>query len=84
MLLKDHAPTLDQTRVISFQSPAVRLLVSKHLENFLKCWKQWKADFCESNSNMLEAKLVHDIKIKVVPYVKHYNFALVNSSMQGL
>jgi len=33
---------------------------------------------------MLEAKSVHDLKIKVVPYVKHYNFALVISSMQGL
>jgi len=41
MLLKDHAPTLDQTRVISFQSPAVRLLVSKHLDNF------WSAENSE-------------------------------------
>ena len=33
---------------------------------------------------MLEAKSVNDLEIKVVPYVKHYNFALVISSMQGL
>ena len=33
---------------------------------------------------MLGAESVKDPKIKVVPYVKHYNIALVNSSMQGL
>ena len=32
---------------------------------------------------MLGAELVKGPKIKVVPYVKHYNIALVNSSMQG-
>ena len=33
---------------------------------------------------MLEAKSVNDPKIKVVPLAKHYNFALVTTSMQGL
>ena len=33
---------------------------------------------------MLGAESVQNPKIKVVPYVKHYNIALVNSSMQGL
>jgi len=33
---------------------------------------------------MLGAESCDDPKIKVVPYVKHYNIALVNSSMQGL
>ena len=42
------------------------------------------SDFCNPNSHMLGAESVKDPKIKVVPYVKHYNFALVNSSMQGL
>ena len=53
------------------------------LEKMLKCWNQDFAGFCGTDSSMLEAKSVHDPKIKVVPYVKHYNFALVNSSMQG-
>ena len=33
---------------------------------------------------MLGAKLVCDPKIKVVPLIKYYNFALVTTSMQGL
>ena len=33
---------------------------------------------------MLGAKLVYDPKIKVVPLIKYYNFALVNTSMQSL
>ena len=33
---------------------------------------------------MLEAKSVNDPKIKVVPYIKYYHFALVTTSMQGL
>jgi len=33
---------------------------------------------------MLEAKSVHDLKIKVIPYFKHYNFALVIYPLQGL
>ena len=33
---------------------------------------------------MLGAKLVYDPKIKVVPLIKFYNFALVTTSMQGL
>ena len=33
---------------------------------------------------MLGAKLVYDSKIKVVPLIKYYNFALVTTSMQGL
>ena len=33
---------------------------------------------------MLEAKLVYDPNIKVVPLIKYYNFALVTTSMQGL
>ena len=33
---------------------------------------------------MLGAKLVYDPKIKVVPLIKYYNFALVTTSMQGL
>jgi len=42
------------------------------------------ADFCGTYSSMLEAKSVNDPNIKVVPYTKYYNFALVISSMQGL
>ena len=33
---------------------------------------------------MLGAKPVNDPKTKVVPLTKHYNFALVTTSMQGL
>ena len=33
---------------------------------------------------MLGAKLVYDPKIKVVPLIKYYNFALVTTSMQSL
>ena len=33
---------------------------------------------------MLEAKLVYDPNIKVVPLIKYYNFALVHTSMQSL
>ena len=33
---------------------------------------------------MLGAQLVYDPKIKVVPLIKYYNFALVTISMQGL
>ena len=33
---------------------------------------------------MLGAKLAYDPKIKVVPLIKYYNFALVNTSMQSL
>ena len=32
---------------------------------------------------MLGAKLVYDPKIKVVPLIKYYNFALVHTSMQS-
>ena len=33
---------------------------------------------------MLGAKQVYDPKIKVVPLIKYYNFALVTTSMQGI
>ena len=33
---------------------------------------------------MLDAKLVYDPNIKVVPLIKYYNFALVTTSMQSL
>ena len=33
---------------------------------------------------MLGAELAYDPKIKVVPLIKYYNFALVNTYMQGL
>ena len=33
---------------------------------------------------MLGAKLAYDPKIKVVPLIKYYHFALVTTSMQGL
>ena len=33
---------------------------------------------------MLGAELSYDPKIKVVALIKHYNFALVNTSMQSL
>ena len=33
---------------------------------------------------MLGAELAYDPKIKVVDLLKHYNFALVNTSMQGV
>ena len=42
------------------------------------------SDFCDPISHMLGAESVNDLKIKVVPYSKYYNFALVISSMQGL
>ena len=58
--------------------------MNQDLENFVKCWNVNFADSCETNSSMLEAKSVNDPKIKVVPYVKYYNFALVISTMQGL
>ena len=40
--------------------------------------------FGEPISSMLGAKLAYDPKIKVVPHIKYYNFALVNTSMHGL
>ena len=33
---------------------------------------------------MLGAELAYDPKIKVVDIIKYYNFALVNTSMQGV
>ena len=42
------------------------------------------SDFRDPISHTLGAETVKDSKIKVVPYVKHYNIALVISSMQGL
>ena len=39
---------------------------------------------CEQSLSMLGAKLAYDPKIKVVPLIKYYNFALVTTSMQGL
>ena len=33
---------------------------------------------------MLGAELASDPKIKVVPLIKYYNFAVVNTSMQSL
>ena len=62
----------------------VSLSVTKDLAKIAKCWNQGFDDFCETNSSMLEAKSVNDPKIKVVPYTKYYNFALVTTSMQGL
>ena len=56
----------------------------KDLENFVESWDVDFTDFCGTHSSMLEAKSVNVPKIKVVPYVKYYNFALVISSMQGL
>ena len=70
--------------VISCSTSAVSRLVDQPLRKFAKCGKLDFSGFCGTHSSMLEAKSVHDPKIKVVPYVKHYNFALVNSSMQGL
>ena len=54
------------------------------LEIFSKCWKGEFADFCDPNSSMLGAKLVNDPNIKVVHYIKYYNFALVTTYMQSL
>ena len=62
----------------------VSTVSEKDLANFSKCWKQGIDDSCEPNSSMLGAKLVNDPTIKVVPYTKYYNFALVTTSMQGL
>ena len=61
-----------------------KLSAQEDLEKFAKCLKQWIDDFCEPNSRMLGAKLVYDPKIKVVPHVKYYNYALVTTCMQGL
>ena len=33
---------------------------------------------------MLVVELAYDPKIKVVPFIKYYNFAIVNTSMQRL
>ena len=49
-----------------------------------KCWNVCFDDSCDSISNMLGAESFNDPKIKVVPYRKYYNFALVTTSMQGL
>ena len=54
------------------------------LAKFHKSWDVDFTDFCDPISHMLGAESVSDPKIKVVPYVKYYNFALVISSMQGL
>ena len=43
-----------------------------------------KADSCEQLLSMLGAKLAYDPKLKVVPLIKYYNFALVHISMQSL
>ena len=39
--------------------------------------------FGEPISSLLGAELSYDPKIKVVPHIKYYNFALVNTSMQS-
>ena len=41
-------------------------------------------DFCELKNTKLCTELAHDPKIRVVPLLKYYNFALVNTSMQSL
>ena len=74
----------NQNRVTSSPKSACQSVNSNDLENFVKCWKGGFANFCEPNSSMLGAKLVNDPKIKVVPHIKNYNFALVTTSMQGL
>ena len=62
----------------------VKLSVEHDLENFFKCWKQCIIDFCELQKTKLCTLLTHDPKIKVVPHLTYYNFALVTTSMQGL
>ena len=81
---KDHMLVRNRNGEKSSQSSADRTVRVQDLEKFLKCWNNDFADFCGTYSSMLEAKSASDQKIKVVPYVKHYNFALVSSSMQGL
>jgi len=46
--------------------------------------KQHSVESSEPNSSMLGDELAYDPKIKVVPLIKYYNFALVNTSMQSL
>jgi len=70
---------------MSSQRSAVSTVRVLDLEKkIVKCCNECFTDFCDPISNMLGAESVKDPKIKVVPYVKHYNFDLVNSSMQGL
>ena len=57
----------------------------KHdLAKILSVENSAKADFCEPISSMLGAELAYDPKIKVVPLIKYYNFALMTTSMQSL
>ena len=84
LLFKNHVLIPNQHRVKSIQSRADSTVRVQDLEKFLKCWILDFFDFCGTNSSMLEAKSANDPKIKVVPYVKYYNFALVISSMQGI
>ena len=82
--LREHALIRNRIRVKSPPMSAYQSVNEQDLEKLYKCWNVDFADSCETNSSMLEAKSVNDPKIKVVPYSKYYNFALVISSMQGL
>ena len=66
------------------QSRLIRLSKHPDLENFSKCSKQCISDFCELQKTKLCTLSSHDPKIKVVPHIKYYNFALVTTYMQGL
>ena len=83
-LFKELILIRNRNGVKSSQTSAVRLSANQDLRKFAKCWNIDFTDSCDPNSSMLGAKSVDDPKIKVVPYVKYYNFALVISSTQGL
>ena len=82
--LKNQVLILNQNWVKSLQSWACQLSVENDLAKFAKCWKQWIIESCEPISSMLGAKVIYDPKIKVVPLIKYYNFALVTTYMQSL
>ena len=54
------------------------------LEIFSKCCNQWVVGFCELQKNKLCTLLSKDPKIKVVPHITGYNFALVTTCMHSL
>ena len=83
-LFKDQAQIPNQNRVMSSPRWARQAVGVPDLAKFAKCINCDFSDFWNPISHMLGAESVKDPKIKVVSYVKHYNIALVNFSMQGL
>ena len=84
MLFNDLVLILNQNKVTSSQSRARQAVSVYDLAKMLSVEMFVFADSCDPNTSMLGAKSINDPKIKVVPYTKHYNFALVTTSIQGL